>query len=408
MAQPVKRRYLHEVDLMRVIFIGGVLLNHTTTAFESRLVNTSHSQLILEATHLALHFTRMGFMFMTGLVLVLNYYHRDQHWGHFWLKRYTSSGIPYIAWNAIIMVVATLIASGKIDWPAYWAHLGNALQYGNEYYMYYILVTFQLYLVFPLLVLLFKKLPHAHYQILGVSALLQLVLLVGIKYWLPQVDTSHWLWWFRSYGNNVFVYQVYFVAGGFVAIHYDAVVAWLERQHRFIAGMAGVLALATVGLYFGNQQVLHLSTAATFSVHQPLIYIYDIFMISLVFWIGLRYAHARQRGLPGWLDRLIQAFSKVSFGIYLVQSLPLFALYGILGLLHLPAWVVLALLPIGYLFVAGGALAIAWFCYKVPPFGVLIGRPQWHPLKGVSAYVQNHVKSHTAPATRLRSEDHQG
>lgn len=68
---------------MRVIFIGGVLLNHTTTAFEGRLVDTTNSQLLLEATHLALHFTRMGFMFMTGLVLVLNYYNRDHQWLRF-------------------------------------------------------------------------------------------------------------------------------------------------------------------------------------------------------------------------------------------------------------------------------------------------------------------------------------
>ncbi|KRL49702.1 acyltransferase family protein [Levilactobacillus spicheri] len=406
MAEKTKHRYLHEVDLMRVIFIGGVLLNHTTTAFESRLVNTTKSHLFLEATHLALHFTRMGFMFMTGLVLVLNYYHRDPHWGQFWWKRYTSSGIPYVAWNAIIMLVATLIAGGGIDWPAYWAHLGNALQYGNEYYMYYILVTFQLYLLFPLLVLLFKKLPQHHLHVLGVSAVLQLLLLIAIKYWLPQVDTQHWLWWFRSYGNNVLVYQVYFIAGGFTAIHYDAVVAWLERQHRFIATMAGLLALGTVGLYFGNQNVLHLSRAATFSVHQPLIFVYDVFMISLVFWIGLQYARVRQRGLPGWIDRLVQAFSKVSFGIYLVQSLPLFALYGILGLLHVPAWGLLLLLPVGYLFVLGGALTISWFCYRVPPFGVLIGRPQWHPLKGVLAHVSNHATSHPAPATSVKSEDH--
>jgi len=40
--------------------------------------------------------------------------------------------------------------------------------------------------------------------------------------------------------------------------------------------------------------------------------------------------------------------------------------------------VMLMLLPIGYAFVLGGAFLVSWFCYKVPPFGILIGRPQWH------------------------------
>lgn len=93
-----KKPYLHEVDLMRNIFIFGVLLNHTTSAFARHMTNGSWSQLLLQATHLMLHFTRMGFMFMTGLVLFLNYYQRDhQNWWQFWKKRYTSVGIPYLA-----------------------------------------------------------------------------------------------------------------------------------------------------------------------------------------------------------------------------------------------------------------------------------------------------------------------
>ncbi|WP_407889137.1 acyltransferase [Levilactobacillus sp. N40-8-2] len=406
MAERKKRRYLHEVDLMRVIFIGGVLLNHTTTAFESRLVDTSHSQLILEATHLALHFTRMGFMFMTGLVLVLNYYNRDHHWLQFWRKRYLGSGIPYIAWNAIIMVVATLIASGGIDWSTYWPHLGNALMYGNAYYMYYIMVTFQLYLLFPLIVYLFKKLPDKHLAIMGVSAVIQLLLLIGIKYWLPQVDTSNWWYFFRDYGINVLVYQVYFLAGGAVAIHYDACVAWVEKHHRFIGWGTAILAMGTVFLYFGNKDILKLSRSGIFSVHQPYIFIYDVFMLSFVFWLGLQYAKVRQHGLPDWVDRLIQAFSKVSFGVYLTQSLPLFALGDLLSLLKLPAWAVLALLPLGYLFVFGGALAISWFCYRVPPFGVLIGRPQWHISKGVPVHVQNNFKTRPTTETSIQSNHH--
>ncbi|MFC6259922.1 acyltransferase [Levilactobacillus fujinensis] len=406
MAERKKRRYLHEVDLMRVIFIGGVLLNHTTTAFESRLEDTSTSQLLLEATHLALHFTRMGFMFMTGLVLVLNYYHRDHHWLKFWKKRYLGAGVPYIGWNAIIMLVATL-AAGPLVWPAYWSHLGDALLKGNEYYMYYIVVTFQLYLLFPLIVKLFKRFANQHALILGISFVLQLLLVVGIKYWLPHVDTTNWWYLFKDYGVNVLVYQFYFIAGGLVAVHYDAVVAWVNQHHRLLGWGTLGLSIGTVALYFGDKNILHLSAAATFSVHQPFIFIYDVVIILFVFWLGLQYVTARQGRLPEWIDRLIQAFSKVSFGIYLTQSLPIFLLYGILGRVNAPAWVVLAALPLGYLLVAGGALGISWFCYKVPPFGILIGRPNWHPFsKGAHAHVKSHLKINPTAKASINSENH--
>ncbi|WP_125588986.1 acyltransferase [Companilactobacillus jidongensis] len=376
MAEKKKKRYLHEVDLMRVIFIGGVLLNHTTTAFKSNMADSSFSKLFLEATHLSLHFTRMGFMFMTGLVLVLNYYNRDNHWLSFWKKRYTSVGIPYLSWNAIIMLFATIFAGGTIIWSDYWNHLLDAWLHGNEYYMYYIIVTFQLYLIFPLIIKMFKKFEKHHLTILGISALLQLVITIGIKYWLPGVDRSGWPYLLSAYGMNVLTYQFYFIAGAFVAIHYDAVDAFIEKFHKAIGWTTAVLALGTVGLFYFDQNILKLSSGGTLSIHQPFIFVYDVVMIAFVFWIGRQYAHARENGLPVWLDHTIKNLSKVSFGLYLVQSLPVLTLYGILSLFHVPSWVMLLMLPFGYAFVLGGAFLISWFCYKVPPFGILIGRPQ--------------------------------
>lgn len=374
---------------MRVLFIGGVLLNHTTTAFKNNVGNGSGSQLFIEATHLMLHFTRMGFMFMTGLVLVLNYYNRDNHWLHFWKKRYISVGIPYIGWNAILMWFATVTAGVAISWPDYYKNLIDAIIHGNKYYMYYILVTFQLYLIFPLIVYMFKKLPKHHTAILAASAIIQLLLVIGIKYWLPGVDRDSWWYLFRAYGMNVLVYQFYFIAGAFVAIHYDQVDKFIEKNHRVIGWSTLVMAIGTVFLFFGNQNILKLSMSATESIHQPFIFIYDTFMIAFVFWIGRQYAHARNNGLPKIIDRMVSNMAKVSFGIYLVQTIPITLLYGILSMVKVPSIVMLLLLPLGYAFVLGGAFLISWFCYKVPPFGVLIGRLQWHLKKGVKKYVRN-------------------
>lgn len=374
---------------MRVLFIGGVLLNHTTTAFKNNVGNGSGSQLFIEATHLMLHFTRMGFMFMTGLVLVLNYYNRDNHWLNFWKKRYISVGIPYIGWNAILMWFATVTAGVAISWPDYYKNLIDAIIHGNKYYMYYILVTFQLYLIFPLIVYMFKKLPKHHTAILATSAIIQLLLVIGIKYWLPGVDRDSWWYLFRAYGMNVLVYQFYFIAGAFVAIHYDQVDKFIEKNHRVIGWSTLVMAIGTVFLFFGNQNILKLSMSATESIHQPFIFIYDTFMIAFVFWIGRQYAHARNNGLPKIIDRMVSNMAKVSFGIYLVQTIPITLLYGILSMVKVPSIVMLLLLPLGYAFVLGGAFLISWFCYKVPPFGVLIGRPQWHLTKGVKKYVRN-------------------
>lgn len=212
-----KRPYLYEVDLMRIIFIFGVLLNHTTTALERMTVAGSSSQLFFNASHLMLHFTRMGFMFMTGLVLTLNYYNRQKNWPQFWKKRYLSSGIPYIFWNGFFLLMGMIADGVAFNGWSYFKNWGHAILYGDSFYMYYILVTFQLYLLYPLIVRLFKTVKM-HSRILVGSIIVQLLMLLMFKYGYPHLDTSGWWYLFRSYGMNVISYQLYFIFGSFVAI----------------------------------------------------------------------------------------------------------------------------------------------------------------------------------------------
>ena len=168
MAEKKKRPYLYEVDILRLIFITGVLLNHTTSMMGGHMGVGSWENHFLDATHLSLHFTRMGFMFITGLVLFLQHYHKELHVWSFWKKRYLGVGIPFVSWTAILLA-GDLIGTGNFSWAAFWPKFGYLVTHGTDYYMYYIIVTMQLYLIFPALVWLFKHFKHSHGQILLVS-----------------------------------------------------------------------------------------------------------------------------------------------------------------------------------------------------------------------------------------------
>lgn len=370
-----QRPYLYEVDLMRIIFISGVLLNHVTTAF-SNAMPASISKTVLQATHLSLHFTRMGFMFMTGLVLFLNYYDKENSWLAFWKKRYSSVGFSYIAWNILLLLFTEGVAGTLFSKGNFFNELVDALIHGNHFYLYYVYVTFQLYLLFPLLVKLFKRFPKEHNIILLISFMLQLSLLFLIKYELPVVDTSNWWFFFRSYGMNFFVYQIYFIMGAYTAIHYQQVTSRIKKYQKWIGSLAVLLAIGTVGLYYFNRDILKLSAAKTMSIHQPYMLFYAISMVAAVFLIGLHYAKVRNK-MAEQVTAKINLIAKVSFGLYLAQTIPLTILKMILSrLTFLPAWGFILLVPIGYLFVWLISFGIAYFCYKVPPFGRLIGRPQ--------------------------------
>ncbi|WP_412990415.1 acyltransferase [Pediococcus siamensis] len=367
--------YLYEVDLMRVIFIFGVLLNHTTTAFAMAMTD-GLSKTALHATHLSLHFTRMGFMFMTGLVLFLNYYDRNTSWKKFWQKRYFSTGIPYLAWNAILLVATAVISGTVLTGQSFWTAWTDGVLHGNHFYLYYVFVIFQLYLIFPLIIKLFKKFPNAHGVIMGISFVTQLLLLVAVKYWVPHLDTSSWLYIFRAYGLNILMYQVYFFAGAYTAIHYRQVTQFIMAHSKVIVWIAAGLGIGTVGLYAFNMNILKLPYSRIQTVQQPYIMIYALMMVAVVFYLGKKYAYQRTHGLNPWIEKLVATSSKLSFGIYLVQTIPILLLDRILAsLTNIPNWLLFIGVPIGYLFVLGGSVLIAYFCYRVVPFGILIGRP---------------------------------
>lgn len=102
-------------------------------------------------------------------------------------------------------------------------------------------------------------------------------------------------------------------------------------------------------------------------------------MIVTVFWLGQRYAKWRAGSLPPELAQNVKTGAKISFGMYLNQSFCLYLLGRFLGTLKVNDGTLLAILPVGYGVVLTLSLSVAYFCYRVAPFGWLIGRPQWHP-----------------------------
>ncbi|MGQ4574025.1 acyltransferase family protein [Leuconostoc pseudomesenteroides] len=339
-----KRVYLFEVDFFRIVFILGVLANHTTTLVTHEMSTNSLPYGILMATHISLHFTRMGFMFVTGLVLFMNNYFKPLNILKFWKKRYLGVLVPYLSWTAIL--TATEHNSSVETFLMKWLHLSL---YGDDYYMYYILVTLQLYLVFPVIVWLFKYFETKHRIIVICSAVLQLILLFLIKYQLPNIDTSGWPYLLKNYGFNVVVYQFYFIMGGYAAIHYQEFVAFIRKWHTWLGKGSIICAAGTILLFFYNIDILHLSLDKAEEVHQPFIFVYDIVIIGYIIWLGLRYADLRQKSLPKFATNFVGIGAKISFGIYLSQSLPLALMFVIFSNLDITNdWLLLIILPFVY------------------------------------------------------------
>lgn len=380
-----KSVHLYEVDLMRCFFAIAVIATHVTSHFTYAFINNSRSQDIMIASHMMLHFARYGFMFITGLVMFLVYYKKPNiHLGKFWLKHFKNIGIPYIFWIGFYLIFTALVNQKSLSFSDWLSNLGFILLHPDKFYMYYLFVTMQFYIVFPLMIWLFKKTEKHQNWLLIISAIVQFSLLIFVKYYYPHISHAGWPYLFVHYGDNFLFYQYYFFLGGYVWINYSQIKKWIRQHRKSIYSLTILLALGTVPLYYYNSHILMLRKHYAVLAHQPYIMIYSTFVILSIIAISLRYAEIRQTAKWKKVSSFISLSTALSFGLYLTQLIPMLAferkfLWQVNAIF--PSWLLLLFVPIGILFVIAGSWLISYVLYKVPPFGILIGRSNWKKLK---------------------------
>ena len=167
------RSHVHELDLLRVVTAFGVVAVHTLAG----TIIFTHSQPVIILQHAAegtMHFTREVFMFTTALVLVYTYVGKRFDLGVFWRKRGVGVVIPYAIWSAIYLALAGLLVSPQ-RFVTTW--MPDLLTGDASYQLYYILLTIQFYLLFPLILWLLPLFDRYPWRTLIISGAIELVIL---------------------------------------------------------------------------------------------------------------------------------------------------------------------------------------------------------------------------------------
>lgn len=360
----------------------GVLSVHTTSFFNSFNQDMTAPYLALGVTITSLHFTREAFMFITGLVLFVTYYHKSFRARDFWRKRFFLIAIPYIAWNVLYILFQSMV-DPSFNWApgALFETLRQALFTGNEYFLYYVVISMQLYIVFPLLLKGLKRFERYHVQILIGSFVFQLLLMALNKFVLQELDPSTLpavisnLDQYRD--RFVLTYQFWFIAGGILACHYEQFVRFARRHARMIR-VSLLIAIAVLwSHYFFDRLILHEDESLSELVLQPIMIPYSL-IVGLNIWLaGLMWADRRTE--PGWqpFSRFVTVASNTSFGIFLLQPFPLYYMESFIHLLQLdgaPTWLHYSLWPFCILFVYFSGMAIAHVIGKIPFLSYIVGR----------------------------------
>lgn len=364
---------------MRACIILGVVCVHICAWFDTQTVPYSTGNILLDLATMAFHFTRESFMFITGCVLFYTYYdHRPLNVWSFWKRRLTLIAIPYLVWSAIYILYTGTYLAG-FDWhlQALLGRYAKAIATGNQFFLYYILVSLQLYVVFPAMVWLMRRVRR-HGLLFTVAAVMELVLLALNAYVLPHTPLTGWPGWLQTlllYRDRwVITYEFWFFAGGIVAVHYSTLRQFLLRHTRWLYAAFALSTVLMWLVYAMERWPGGIQEADAVQVLQPVMVPYA-FMMTLVLWrLGVAWAGLGVRGRTTSWGRVIAFFGRVSFGIFLVHPLFLHLVEVYLVPHHVRERWWLIEFPAAVLFVYVMSGLVAEGIGRVPWLGYIVGR----------------------------------
>jgi peptidoglycan/LPS O-acetylase OafA/YrhL len=372
LTSPSPRRHLYELDVVRGLTMVGVVGVHTISW------TTTSSNVAAGAWTILLHFTRESFFTLMAFVLIYSFRQRPVSWRKFWAKRFPFVIVPYVVWSAIYLAITK--GTWQLSTGQQLHLLWEALLAGTAWYhLYFLLVTLQIYLLFPLLQLLVQATRRHHLALVVASLLLQLVAMSFAQYWTGhRGQTGEWLWNHRN--SLVISYQFFVILGAVAACHVDAVLGFVRGHQRAVWRAVAAALVGTIAWYLLAIAAGQTPSQAS-AVFQPAEVLWSIAAISALVAGGVRWADARAVAAAGGAarpgGRTLPLLSRHSFGIFLVHPLVLNTLVtlGFVRMLrvHLPDLVVYAMVWPLVLVIAA---AFAVFASRTPASLILTGRPR--------------------------------
>ncbi|MFT4127455.1 MAG: acyltransferase [Gordonia sp. (in: high G+C Gram-positive bacteria)] len=324
-----KDRHLYQIDLVRLVTFGGVILDHVMLSV------TASTNVAAGAVEVFLRYTRYGFFALTGFVLTYQYRKRDLSAGKFWRRRFKLIGLPFLMWSLFYWFFIRYRSRGADGIANAWNSVDAAVDSVKSivydlitghaaYHLYFLSVSMQIYLVFPLVLYVLKRTWGYHRYLLAVSIAFQMWMMYSIV--RPPLDFFTWgiqstLW--THVTITILPYQGFILSGCVAAMHYEAFHTFIKRWRRYLIGLAIVVIVATwlYYLYTIDQGEELFRATNVFMLHNMWAYVAIIVMLYSIGSVWM------ERRTPGSIiDRLMRTASDRSFGIYLAHVLALYAL----------------------------------------------------------------------------------
>lgn len=324
-AKPSARTYIHEIDIVRALAIVGVLVVHASANVTVGLAGSGRLYPFYVLLNRMAKVGTPTFIFLSSVVLFYRYGtagNIKDIFVRFYRRRLYLVLLPYLIWSvfyflhvAFVIRPVQPLAAGTA-WQAFfdsiaWRGLLTDLANGTAYYhLYFVVISVQFYLLFPLLLMLYRS----RYLKGAVP------LVLGFALQWAAFGTNNPLLRFAGYlsfyGLGMFV--ALDPPGFFHTLRQPLRETWPQLTNiRFIA--AAWLAAGLVYAWLYGTLWAGGSTYAGF-VYNMAWNIYTLLSCAVLYYGGF-WLHRR---LPAPLLHRLAAFGRTAFGIYLVHPIILY------------------------------------------------------------------------------------
>lgn len=321
MSKESVRGKLSEIQLVRAIAIIGVLSVHATS-FATIAMKESNFYLAYNFFNIFMRIGTPVFLFLSSFVLFYSYYSRPMDKkliGNFYKKRLQYILVPYVLFSVLYFFILHFMYYPDRSLEETMEKFIVKLFTGKAYtHLYFIFISVQFYLMFPLFLWLFKRKPYFAKWAIPVGFVMQYAFMILNKYYLFTDRPASW----------AFHYMSYFMLGAFLGIYYPKLKVWfqIQKEHVTASRLTSWVVLWMIWLFASISHVYINHNARLNGVkYDSLLYhfLWNIQTITAGL-VGIQIAHILLRHAWPWLTRFMTRLGELSFGIYLMH--PLFLL----------------------------------------------------------------------------------
>ncbi|WP_194840894.1 acyltransferase [Filobacillus milosensis] len=385
-----KRRNLDEIQLARAFAIFTVLIVHSTSSGITTIPTDSILFPIYNFLNIAGKLGTPTFIMLSAFVLFYNYYPRETNWSlmkRFYVKRIKYILVPYILFSAIYFVVKWYLYYDYPSWGFVADKFLTQLSIGKAHpHLYFVFISVQFYLLFPLLLKMFKKLGFLRKNAIWIGLLVQWV----------------WVYLNKNYfgieikGSISLSYFSFYFVGAFLGIYYNEIREKMrEPNYRFkrlipiFMGYGILVILYTGYMYLARTNGLGIIYETLPNI--VISYLAEFTWATHALFAGLvifYFAHVAEKKFKARTKMLFMEIGATSFGVYLIHPLILIYFRRFLDTgspLVYNGWQVFTFVMITLL----SWLAVRFVYYFIPSYWIIFGKLDPQQFKPLTKYIRD-------------------